>query len=83
MPAKYRSRHLTGSHFLIQPKTGAGDRVLPLTRLAHAALTTWRDASTPNPWGLVFTTHDTRLGRDGGPLPRRSDTDRKAWKDLQ
>ena len=83
VPAKYRSRHLTGSHFLIQPKTGAGDRVLPLTRLAHAALTTWRDASTPNPWGLVFTTHDTRLGRDGGPLPRRSDIDRKAWKDLQ
>lgn len=82
IPAKFERRHLTGSYYLIRPKTTRGRRIVPLSPPAWAALRAWRDVAPGNPWGLVFTHADTRPGRQA-ILPRNSTVDRDAWYTLQ
>ena len=84
VPPGIRHKHLTGSYYLTELKTGAGYRSFRMTPATVKALKLWRSQAPANPWGLVFTTRDWRNGRDGRViLPRRADTDRKAWKRLQ
>jgi site-specific recombinase XerD len=61
--------------WLTRPKTSAGQRIIPLVPWMHAALTTARDAWTPNPWGLVWVNERAE--------PIKAEADRDAWKAIQ
>jgi len=74
-PDGWEARHLTGAMWLTRPKTSAGQRIIPLVPWMHAALTTARDAWTPNPWGLVWVNERAE--------PIKAEADRDAWKAIQ
>lgn len=79
IPDHIDTRHLVGRYWLMQPKTRAGVRVIPLAPIVHETLKRWRDVAPDNPWGLVFPGRH----RDGTIMPRRDTADRQAWKALQ
>jgi len=82
VPDGFEARHLTGATHLTRPKTARGQRLIPLVDWMARALTSVRDRSEPNPWGLVFTMQDTRNGRDR-TIPIRPERDRDDWEAIQ
>ncbi len=83
----YEYRHLTGSYYLVRPKSRAGWRVLPLVEPLRSILQERiaEAATEPNPHGLLWTAepkkskggHRELLGLDGAPIdPSR---DNRAW----
>ena len=76
IPAGMTVEHLTGFYYLTRPKTGAGQRTIPLTAGMVEWLRDWELKAPRNEWGLVF------LSANGyGPCP--STTDRLMWNRLQ
>jgi len=83
VPDGHEARHLIHAYHLTRPKTGAGQRIIPLVPWTVAALRAWReDGWTDNPWGLLWTGVDTRYGRED-VRPLRATVDRAEWLALQ
>jgi integrase len=75
MPGGMETIPLVGKYCLTRPKTGSGERAIPLTGSMVAWLREWEAIAPKNPWGLVF--QSVR----GKPVP--TEADRTGWKDLQ
>lgn len=75
MPKGYKARHLAESWHLVEVKSKAGYRVIPMVPWFRDALTAWRDVVPLSPHALVWP--DT----DGGPARTKDDTDE--WRGLQ
>lgn len=75
MPGGMETVPLVGKYCLTRPKTGSGERAIPLTGSMVAWLREWEAIAPKNPWGLVF--QSVR----GKPVP--TEADRMGWKDLQ
>lgn len=75
MPSGIETIPLMGKYYLTRPKTGSGERVIPLTGSMVAWLREWEAIAPKNPWGLVFQS------ARGKPVP--AEIDRMGWKDLQ
>lgn len=75
VPDDYEARHLHGAFHLVRPKTGAGERVIPLVPWAADTLAAWREVAPANPHGLVWTRPD------GRPIDKGDDL--TEWKALQ
>lgn len=76
IPGGMESIPLVGKYYLTRPKTGSGERVIPLTGSMVGWLREWEAIAPKNPWGLVF-----QSVRGGKPLSAVAD--RLGWKDLQ
>jgi integrase len=75
IPARLRTRHLTGTRWLVETKTKRGERWLPLLPFIAASLTAWRELAPANAYGLVW------VDADGGPI--RPHRDRAEWYAIQ
>lgn len=74
VPRGEKVRQLKGSIHLTPPKTGRGERVIPMVPMVKASLEQLRDAAQKSPHGLVFP--------GPGGEPRDPKDDREAWKEL-
>lgn len=79
VPDGHESRQLIGARHLTRPKTGHGERVLPIARWFGLALEEARAQWTPNPWDLVWTD----MIADGKQRPIRENVDRERWHAIQ
>jgi integrase len=75
IPDGYEVRRLAGQMHLVRPKSGAGERVVPLLPVMADALEAWRALGPPSPHGLVWP------ALDGSPASE--DDDREEWYGLQ
>lgn len=73
VPVAYASRHLVDAYHLVRPKTGKGQRLIPLTPWMADALASWREVAPSSPYGLVWSA----AGR-----PITAQADRAAWRSL-
>lgn len=71
-PSQYQRRYLQESFYLVRPKSGAGDRQVPLVEPLRTILQGWVERTDPQ--GLVFTR------ADGGPI--RPNWVTEEWREL-
>lgn len=72
----------TGSYHLVRPKTGAGQRIVPMPQVLVESLTRWREFGPGSPYGLVWPRahSDWYPWKDG--WPRLDTADRDEWRAL-
>lgn len=85
-PADYRVRQLANAWHLVEVKTKAGVREVPIVPWMETSLRAWRDVAPYSPHGLVWPHLDLRplpLARrtDGRPRPYKEDD--AGWYALQ
>lgn len=85
-PADYRVRQLENAWHLVEVKTRAGERVVPVVPWMASSLRVWRDVAPYSPHGLVWPHLDHRAlplaaRRDG--RPRSYKVDDVGWYALQ
>lgn len=74
VPRGFESRHLTGAHHLVRPKTRAGIRVVPMVPWLEDALVAWKTRAPSSPFNLVWP-------RDDG-APRSAEFNRAQWYEV-
>ncbi|GGL27404.1 site-specific integrase [Phycicoccus endophyticus] len=75
LPTWLRTRHLTGTMWLVEPKTKNRNVTLPLLPFLGASFEAYRETATPNRYGLVWT--------DASGEPIRDHHDRREWHAIQ
>lgn len=76
VPTRLRTRHLTGTAWLVEPKTKRGNRSwLPLVPPVTPSLAAWQAVAPPNEFGLVWA--------DEHGKPIRPHRDRAEWYAIQ
>ncbi|WP_259613958.1 MULTISPECIES: tyrosine-type recombinase/integrase [Microbacterium] len=74
VPRGFESRHLSGAHHLVRPKTRAGIRVVPMVPWLAEALSTWRASAPSSSFNLVWPR--------GDGAPRSAEFDRAQWYEI-
>lgn len=74
VPRGFESRHLTGAHHLVRPKTRAGIRVVPMVPWLADALTVWQSSAPLSSFNLVWPREDGS--------PRSAEFDRAQWYEI-
>lgn len=74
IPAQYEAQHLTGSFYLLRPKSRSSRRTIPMPTQLAEAMREWRQVAPHSKYGLVWP------GPDGGI--RSATMDRKEWRQL-
>lgn len=75
VPSKYRALQLDGRFWLLEPKSRAAQRMLPLVPQFRRSLEEWREVAPPSPHGLVWP-------RPNG-LPKIAGVDRREFREIQ
>lgn len=75
VPDGHDARHLEGAWHLTRPKTGAGQRIIPLVPWMVEALRQWREVAPPSVHDLVWPRADGR--------PQDKKIDSADWYELQ
>jgi integrase len=74
IPRDYEVRQLWHSYHLVRPKTGAGERWIPLIPWMETALQEWHRHAPKNEWGLVWPRADGK--------PKSDHVEQREWRDL-
>lgn len=75
VPHGYEARRLEGAHHLVRPKTGAGQRIIPLVPWLANSLKQWQEVAPKSRHGLVWPRPDGR--------PQTDSADREEWYAMQ